>query len=74
MNFPPRLVRFWRALKPWVLSRLTQPSTYAGLIFKVCAIVGWTVTDNLAGHVAEALAAVAGAALIAWDQKGDRPC
>lgn len=74
MNCPPRLVRFWHALKPWVLARLSQPSTYAGLIIKVCAIAGWVVTDNAVGQVAELLAAVAGAALVAWNQKGDRPC
>lgn len=74
MTLPPRLIRFWQALKPWVLARLVQSSTYFGLVIKAGAVVGWTMTDSTASHVAEALAAIAGAALIAWNQKGDRPC
>ena len=74
MNCPPRLVRFWQALKPWVLVRLAQPSTYVGLVLKVAAVAGWTVTNSAASHVGEVMAAIAGAALVAWNEKGDRPC
>jgi len=62
-----RLAAFWAALKPWVLVRLHQPSTYAGLIVKVAALVGLTITDSAVGQIAEVLAVVAGAALVAYD-------
>lgn len=62
-----RLRRFWLAFKPWLLLRLRQPSTYVGLIVKLAAIVGLTVTDSGAGQAAEVLAVLIGAALVAWD-------
>ena len=69
-----RLVAFWRALKPWVLIRLHQPSTYAGLVVKLAAIAGLTVTDSFAGQAAEVIAVVIGAALVAHDSGAkDRP-
>lgn len=68
MNLPPRLVKFWLALKPWVLLRLRQPSTYAGLILKLAALAGYVVTDSTAAHVAEALAVIAGALMVAYDE------
>lgn len=71
MNLPPRLAKFWAALKPWVLLRLRQPSTYAGLILKLAALAGWVVTDSTVSHVAEALAVVAGALMVAYDE--DKP-
>lgn len=63
-----RLRRFWIALKPWVLLRLRQPSTYLGVLLKVGGIVGLPLTESAAGQLAEVLAIVAGAALFAWDQ------
>lgn len=63
-----RLRRFWDTLKPWLLIRLRQPSTYAGLLVKVSAIVGLTLTDSAVGQLAEILAVLVGAALVAWDQ------
>ena len=68
MKLPPRLAKFWAALKPWVILRLRQPSTYAGVILKLAAIAGWTVTDSTAAHAAEALAVLAGALLVAYDE------
>lgn len=62
-----RVRRFWRAVKPWLLLRLRQPSTYVGLVVKVSAIVGLTLTDSMAGQIGELLAVLAGAALVAWD-------
>lgn len=68
-----RLTRFWSALKPWVLIRLRQPSTYAGLLLKLGAIAGLTMTDSAVGQLAELLAVLVGAGLVAYDQtpKGD---
>jgi hypothetical protein len=63
-----RLRRFWDALKPWVVLRLRQPSTYAGLVMKVAGILGLVIDSGTVAHVCDALAVVAGAALIAWDQ------
>jgi hypothetical protein len=68
VNIPPRLVKFWAALKPWVLLRLRQPSTYLGLVLKVAAVLGYVVTDSAAAHVAEALAVIAGALMVAYDE------
>jgi hypothetical protein len=68
VNIPPRLAKFWAALKPWVLLRLRQPSTYAGVILKLAAISGYVVTDSMAAHLAELLAIVAGALLVAYDE------
>lgn len=73
MKIPDRLKRFWAAMKPWVLIRLRQPTTYVGLIMKVAGIAGFVITDATAAHIAEGVAVLAGAALVAWDQspKGD---
>lgn len=69
-----RLAAFWRALRPWVLLRLRQPSTYVGLVVKLAAIAGLTVTDSAAGQIAEVIAVVIGAALVGYDQGAkDRP-
>ena len=68
MKLPPRLVKFWLALKPWVLLRLRQPSTYAGLVLKAAAILGFVVDSSMAAHIAEILAIVAGALLVAYDE------
>lgn len=68
MKLPPRLIKFWDALKPWVLLRLRQPSTYAGVILKLAALAGFVVTDSVAAHAAEALAVIAGALMIAYDE------
>lgn len=68
MTLPPRVAKFWAALKPWVLCRLRQPSTYAGLVLKVAAILGFVVDSSTAAHVADALAVVAGALLVAYDE------
>lgn len=70
MNLKPvkaRLAAFWAALRPWVLVRLHQPSTYAGLVVKLAAIAGLTVTDSFVGQAAEVIAVVIGAALVAHD-------
>ena len=66
-----RAAAFWRALKPWLLLRLRQSSTYAGLVVKLAGLAGFAVTDSVASHVAELLAVVVGAALVAYDQGGD---
>jgi len=66
----PRVSAFWRALKPWVLLRLRQPTTYAGLIVKIAALAGLAVTDSSAGQIAEVVAVLVGAALVAYDQGG----
>ncbi|KAF1008983.1 MAG: hypothetical protein GAK28_00615 [Luteibacter sp.] len=63
-----RLCAFWRALLPWLLLRLRQPTTYIGLVVKVAAIFGLTITDSTAGQVAEIAAVLVGAMLVAWDQ------
>lgn len=68
MKLSPRLVKFWLALKPWVLLRLRQPSTYAGLVLKAAAILGFVVDTSTAAHVADALAIIAGALLVAYDE------
>lgn len=69
-----RLAVFWRALRPWVLLRLHQPSTYVGLVVKLAAIAGLTVTDSAAGQIAEVIAVVIGAALVGYDHGAkDRP-
>lgn len=68
MKLPPRLVKFWAALKPWVILRLRQPSTYAGLVLKAAAILGFVVDTSTAAHVADALAVVVGALLVAYDE------
>jgi hypothetical protein len=69
-----RLGAFWRALRPWVLVRLRQPSTYAGLVMKLAAIAGLTVTDSAAGQIAEVVAVLVGAGLVAYDPGAkDRP-
>ena len=68
MKLPPRLVKFWAALKPWVLLRLRQPSTYAGLVLKAAAIGGFVLDGTTAAHIAEALAVIAGALLVAYDE------
>jgi len=68
VKLPPRVAKFWAALKPWVLLRLRQPSTYAGLILKAAAILGFVVDTSTAAHVADALAVVAGALLVAYDE------
>ena len=68
MKLPPRLVKFWLALKPWVLLRLRQPSTYAGLILKLAALAGYVVTESTVAHAAEALAVIAGALMVAYDE------
>jgi hypothetical protein len=63
---------FWRALLPWVLMRLRQPTTYLGLVVKIAALLGLTVTDSTAGQLAEVAAVIVGALLVAWDQDGPR--
>ncbi|NID14978.1 hypothetical protein [Luteibacter yeojuensis] len=63
-----RLRAFWRAVLPWLRLRLQQPTTYIGLVVKVAAIFGLTVTDSAAGQLAEFAAVIVGAVLIAWDQ------
>lgn len=63
-----RIALFWATLKPWVLLRLRQPSTYVGLLMKVSAIVGLTMTDSAIGQAAELIAVLVGAALVAYDQ------
>lgn len=68
MKLPPHLTKFWAALKPWVLLRLRQPSTYAGLVLKAAAILGFVVDSSTAAHIAEILAIVAGALLVAYDE------
>lgn len=72
MTLPPRLAKLWTALKPWVLLRLRQPSTYMGVILKVAALCGYVVTDSAVAHLAEALAVVAGALLVAYDEDKTR--
>jgi hypothetical protein len=72
MKLPPRLVKFWAALKPWVILRLRQPSTYAGLVLKAAAILGFVVDTSTAAHIADALAVVAGALLVAYDEDKTR--
>ena len=67
-----RVRAFWRALLPWILVRLRQPTTYAGLVVKVAALLGLAITDSVAGQVAEAIAVLVGAGLVAWDQGGTR--
>jgi hypothetical protein len=67
-----RLRAFWRALLPWVLIRLRQPTTYAGLVVKVAALLGLAITDSTAGQLAEVVAVLVGAGLVAWDQKAAR--
>jgi len=71
-NARRRLARFWSALKPWLLLRLRQPSTYMGLLLKIAGIVGLPLTDSAAGQLAEVLAIVVGAGLFAWDQEPKR--
>lgn len=72
---PPRVVKFWAAMKPWVLCRLRQPSTYTGLILKLAAVSGYVVTDSTASHLAELLAVVVGALLVAYNEdKSDADC
>lgn len=72
MKLPPRAAKFWQAMKPWVLCRLRQPSTYAGLVLKLAALGGYVITDSFAAHAAEALAVIAGALLVTYDEgKGD---
>lgn len=68
MKIPDRLQRFWLAVKPWLVIRLRQPSTYAGLVMKTAGIAGFVVTDTTVAHIAEVIAVIAGAALVAWDQ------
>ncbi|UGB46980.1 hypothetical protein LQ772_06730 [Frateuria edaphi] len=63
-----RLARFWAALWPWIALRLRQPSTYAGLVMKVAGILGFAIESGTLAHVCDAIAVVAGALLIAWDQ------
>lgn len=65
-----RLARFWTAVKPWVLLRLQQPSTWAGLLLKAAAIAGFVVTDSTASHIGELLAVIAGGLLVAYNQGG----
>ena len=65
-----RLRAFWRAMLPWVLLRLRQPSTYVGLVVKVAALFGLAITDSAAGQLSEVIAVVIGAGLVAWDQGG----
>lgn len=68
MNLPPRLTRFWAALWPWLILRLRQPSTWAGLLLKAAGLCGFVLTDSDAAHLAELLAVLVGAALFAYDQ------
>lgn len=69
-----RLRAFWRAMLPWILVRLHQPSTYVGLVVKVGGLFGLVLTDSAAGQVAEVIAVVMGAGLVAWDSTaGQRP-
>ncbi|GAP66840.1 hypothetical protein MBSD_n2155 [Mizugakiibacter sediminis] len=70
MNSRERFDRFWAAVKPWVLLRIQQPSTWAGLLLKVGAIAGFVVTDSTASHIGELLAVIAGGLLVAYNQGG----
>lgn len=63
-----RFKRFWAVLHPWILARLREPSTYVGLIIKISAIYGLTVTDSSAAQMGEVLAVVVGAMLMAYQQ------
>lgn len=63
-----RLARFWAALLPWIVLRLRQPSTYAGLVMKLAGILGLVIDAGTVAHVCDVLAVIAGAALVAWDQ------
>lgn len=67
-----RLRAFWRAMLPWILVRLHQPSTYVGLVVKVAGLFGLALTDSAAGQVAEVVAVVMGAGLVAWDSNAGR--
>lgn len=72
LNLKVRLAAFWRAMLPWVLLRLRQPTTYVGLVVKVAALLGLVITDSAAGQLAELLAVIVGAGLMAWDQGAAR--
>lgn len=74
LTLKPKLAAFWRAMLPWVLLRLRQPTTYVGLVVKIAALFGLAITDSAAGQLAELLAVMVGACLVAWDQgAGHRP-
>lgn len=70
-----RLSLFWAALWPWLALRLQQPTTYVGLILKVAGIAGYVVTDSHAAQLAELVAVIVGALLVAYNQapKGPDP-
>ncbi|HEX6992236.1 MAG TPA: hypothetical protein VF151_10125 [Gemmatimonadales bacterium] len=70
MSIRERFGRFWAAVKPWVLLRIQQPSTWAGLLMKIAAIAGFVVTDSTAAHIGELLAVIAGGVLVAYNQGG----
>ena len=63
-----RFKLFLAAIKPWVLARLREPTTYVGLIIKIAAIYGLTVTDSSAAEAGELVAVVVGAMLVAYEQ------
>lgn len=63
-----RLTKFWTAFKPWLFARLREPSTYTGLVIKVCGVIGLCVSHDLAMQIASAVAAIVGACLIAWNE------
>lgn len=67
-----RALVFWRAMLPWILLRLRQPTTYLGLVVKVGALFGLVVTDSAAGQIAELIAVAIGAGLVAYDQGAAR--
>jgi len=72
MKIRQRASAFWRAMLPWVLLRLRQPTTYVGLVVKVAALLGLVITDSTAGQVAEVVAVMVGAGLVAYDQGASR--
>lgn len=63
-----RLARAWSALKPWLIARLREPSTYFGIICKVGGAAGYEFTDGTAAHIASLLAVLAGVVLFAYDE------
>ena len=72
MKIRQRASAFWRAMLPWVLLRLRQPTTYVGLLMKIAALFGLVITDSTAGQLAEIVAVLVGAGLVAWDHGGAR--
>lgn len=72
-NARRRLALFWRAIRPWLIVRLQQPTTYVGLILKVAGALGYAVTDSRAAHLAELLAVIVGALLVAYNEMPPPP-